>query len=608
METSAEEGGFPTQGKGPSPTPEPHSLQTEAVLRALDERVTGLQRSLAATEARLDLMQAMIASPSVLRATFERQRKQPAAQAASTMIEALCCMESPTERARILYDFASSKLKEQADLKLFLAAEIRRRPGCDARLLAVASLLDMQAYRQKSAYSLVHRIYVDEVAVEVQDDLHTSVQQQDAAVMAAHALVRMGRLEEALRFIDEQLEARPRFRTLEEYKARILAVTHPEQATVMLKRIVIRRGRGSLSAVLLLGELLSRKGSFRLARQMLDERHAAAPNKDLKIGLANRAAHRGDWLGQAKYLAEFFGAQGLWTPRMPDPGMPFDLKGIAPHALPAVDDGPLVTVVMTAFNSEAHIESAIRSVLDQTYRNLELFVVDDVSSDRTREIMVRLAAEDGRVRPLFRSRNAGTYVAKNEAIAQSSGEFVTCHDSDDWWHPQHLELHVAKMVGQPDLVATKSGWVRVNEDGMFMLKPWGSYSHQNPASAMFRRFVIDEIGYFDSVRTGADTEYWHRTMSHYGTSRVAYLPRTLTIGLHHDSSLTTSGAAGFDAYGVNLTRLAYCESWACWQAEQIRNGTSLKMEFPLERRRFAAPTEIRSGDALDPEAAPGRVA
>lgn len=574
--------------------------QEQGLLVALERRLAQLERSWANTEARLETLQATVTSPTVLRAAIEQQLKKSAREAASMIIRLLCYGDEQDLQARILYEVASSKLRDQPVITLLLANEIRQTSGFGLRFLALASLLEMQYYRQRSAYGVVYRIYADEVSDQIAQGLHSEAQQQGAAVMAAHALVRMGRLEDAHRFIDEQLESTPGFRAMVEFKARLLAVSDPERAIAILNRIVVRKKRGSLSATLLLSELLSKQARFRLARQVLEERLGSEPNKDLKLGLANRAAYRGDWSQHTKYLSEFFGAQGLWAPRMEDPGERFSLKRIVPHGLPVTNEGPLVTVVMTAFNSEAHIECAVRSVLAQTYRNLELFVVDDVSSDSTRAIISSLAAEDPRVKPIFRLENAGTYVAKNEAIAHCGGEFVTCHDSDDWWHPQHLEFHVARMLSESELVATKSGWVRANEDGFFVLKPWGSFSHQNPASAMFRRSVVEEIGYFDSVRTGADTEYWHRTISNYGASRVRYMPRTLTIGLHHEASLTTSGAAAFDDYGVNLTRLAYCESWARWQAEQLRTEGELAMEFPLRSRRFSAPLEILSGAAKNP--------
>lgn len=573
----------------------------EHVLRSVNERIDALQVALTRAEGRIGTLQAIVATPRVMSSALEQQLRKSCAEAADGMIDLLSCMEDPQDQARVLYDFTSSRLREQPVLKHLLASRIRQRCKDADTLLAMASILEMQSYRQRSAYGLVYGVYAERVVGEIEQGLHSDPQQRDAIGMAAHALVRIGRLQEAHEFIDHHLAIRPGFRALDELKARLLAVSDPDAAIAILKKVVVRKRQGSLSSTLLLSELLSQRAGFRLSRQLLEELHAQTPNKDLQLGLANRAAYRGDWKQQQKYLHEFFAMQGLWAPVSLEADSSFSLRRIEAHDLPTQSEGPLVTVVMTAFNSAAHIEFSIRSVLAQTYGNFELFVVDDVSSDGTRDIISRLAAEDGRIKPIFREQNAGTYVAKNEAIARSSGALVTCHDSDDWWHPQHLELHVSTMASRPELVATKSGWVRVNDDGMFMLKPWGSYSHQNPASAMFRRLVVEELGYFDSVRTGADTEYWHRAISYYGESRLLYLNRTLSIGLHHDSSLTTSGAAGFDAYGVNLTRLAYCENWARWHEEQVRSGGELAMEFPLQRRRFSAPAQIRSGSAPDPE-------
>ncbi len=106
---------------------------------------------------------------------------------------------------------------------------------------------------------------------------------------------------------------------------------------------------------------------------------------------------------------------------------------------------PKVSVVMTSFNASATLELAVRSVLDQTVSNLELFIVDDRSEDNSREIIQALANTDQRIKPIFNDRNMGTYASKNQAVRQSSGDFITFHDPDDWMHNQRLESHLSAM-------------------------------------------------------------------------------------------------------------------------------------------------------------------
>ena len=91
-----------------------------------------------------------------------------------------------------------------------------------------------------------------------------------------------------------------------------------------------------------------------------------------------------------------------------------------------------VSVIMPAFNTEKYIERSVKSVLSQTHGNLELLVVDDGSTDRTGNILRRLAREDARVR-VIRTENHGPAEARNTALAQiaEDTDYVTFLDADD---------------------------------------------------------------------------------------------------------------------------------------------------------------------------------
>jgi len=108
--------------------------------------------------------------------------------------------------------------------------------------------------------------------------------------------------------------------------------------------------------------------------------------------------------------------------------------------MPAAADGPLVSVLMTTFNTGERASAAIQSLLNQTYRNLEIVVVDDASQDDTPDLIATWARKDARVRLLRLPKNGGTFLAKNVGLTAARGDFVTCHDSDDWSHPLKIEL------------------------------------------------------------------------------------------------------------------------------------------------------------------------
>src|SRR5438270_8624569 len=105
---------------------------------------------------------------------------------------------------------------------------------------------------------------------------------------------------------------------------------------------------------------------------------------------------------------------------------------------------PLTSVVIPAYNAERFLERTLRSALRQTYRNLEVIVVNDGSADKTRAIAEAVARTDDRVR-IITVPNGGVAKARNIGIAEAHGEFVAFLDADDLWHPTKIELQLAAM-------------------------------------------------------------------------------------------------------------------------------------------------------------------
>lgn len=107
---------------------------------------------------------------------------------------------------------------------------------------------------------------------------------------------------------------------------------------------------------------------------------------------------------------------------------------------------PLVSVVTACYNSEKHISETIGSVLNQTYQNWELLLVDDCSSDRTVSVVEVFQKKDSRIKLFQLNENSGAAVARNKAIEEASGEFIAFLDSDDTWLPQKLEKQIDFML------------------------------------------------------------------------------------------------------------------------------------------------------------------
>lgn len=108
----------------------------------------------------------------------------------------------------------------------------------------------------------------------------------------------------------------------------------------------------------------------------------------------------------------------------------------------------LVSVIMPCYNSGQFVIESIFSVLNQSYRHLELICVDDNSTDNTLEILQRLALKDNRMRVLKNEANRGPGYSRNIGIDFASGRFIAFCDSDDRWYESKLEIQLERMLNE----------------------------------------------------------------------------------------------------------------------------------------------------------------
>ena len=100
----------------------------------------------------------------------------------------------------------------------------------------------------------------------------------------------------------------------------------------------------------------------------------------------------------------------------------------------------LVSIIMPSWNTEKFIGKSIQSVLDQTYQNWELLIVDDCSTDRTDEVVASFV--DARIKYFKNEKNSGAALTRNYAMREAQGEWIAFLDSDDLWMPEKLEKQV----------------------------------------------------------------------------------------------------------------------------------------------------------------------
>ena len=122
-----------------------------------------------------------------------------------------------------------------------------------------------------------------------------------------------------------------------------------------------------------------------------------------------------------------------------------------------------VTVIIPTFNRGWIVSEAIDSVLGQTFRDVELIVIDDGSEDDTQAILNRyLRCEHGDKIRMIRQENQGVSAARNRGIREASGRFIALLDSDDLWLPEKLEKQIEFFEKKPDamICQTQETWIR----------------------------------------------------------------------------------------------------------------------------------------------------
>ncbi len=187
---------------------------------------------------------------------------------------------------------------------------------------------------------------------------------------------------------------------------------------------------------------------------------------------------------------------------------------------------PFCSVVIPAFQAAEFIGQAIESVLEQSYPEHEIIVVNDGSTDDTEAVVRRY---DGRVR-YIEQENGGPAVARNTGIAAARGEMLAFLDSDDWWAPNRLERCVEELLAQPEIDVVSTDAFLVDGDTA-TTKRWygdlGNYEFPPPdrqlaamidcnfmfTSTLMARTLLARVGGFDPAYLGTeDYDLWIRML------------------------------------------------------------------------------------------------
>ena len=151
------------------------------------------------------------------------------------------------------------------------------------------------------------------------------------------------------------------------------------------------------------------------------------------------------------------------------------------------EDFGLIRIIMAAYNAEKTIEQAINSVLNQTYPDFELLVVNDCSNDRTVELVENIEAKDSRVRLISNAKNSGVSYTRKHGLEEAKGSWIAILDSDDAWAPEKLEKQIdLQKRMNADLLFTGSAFM--DSDG----RPIDWYLHA-PMEVTYRQLLKQNV-------------------------------------------------------------------------------------------------------------------
>lgn len=223
---------------------------------------------------------------------------------------------------------------------------------------------------------------------------------------------------------------------------------------------------------------------------------------------------------------------------------------------------------MPHYNNKMDVMKAIMSVKQQIYKNWELIIIDDCSTDGSYEYIENYLDEypDNKIILKRQDKNRGCYICMNEGILISNGELITRLDSDDKLHPEKLLLQVNYLNQNQNMVAVNCIYERSKV-----------FKRKGEATLMFKKNIIEQIGYYDSVRFGADTEFRERLEKVF-KNKVGMINKTLYFALNRKNSLTNSKKTG-----NGLIRDKYKNNYQKWH----NSSKILYIEYPLLNRPFS---------------------
>ncbi|NJM86018.1 MAG: glycosyltransferase [Hydrococcus sp. RU_2_2] len=200
---------------------------------------------------------------------------------------------------------------------------------------------------------------------------------------------------------------------------------------------------------------------------------------------------------------------------------------------------PKVSVVMSVYNGVRYLQESVESILNQTFTNFELIIIDDGSTDNSWEILCEYAKCDRRIVLIQNQKNIGLTKSLNKGLGQAQGEYIARQDADDISVSNRLELQTLFMDTHPKVGALGTAVQIINEQKITIKEDRFPgeheqlqaylliHNHLHHSTMMVRRSLMQELGgYNETIRHAQDYDLWWRFSCH---SRLATLPEILLL-------------------------------------------------------------------------------
>lgn len=259
------------------------------------------------------------------------------------------------------------------------------------------------------------------------------------------------------------------------------------------------------------------------------------------------------------------------------------------------EDSSTVSAIVTTFQpGRDELLTAVRSLLHQTHRNLEVILVDDASGPDYEGVLQAAVALDNRVKLVKAETNGGTYLARNLGLSVATGVYVTGQDDDDWSHPERIAEQVAFLEKNSRLVGCRVSAIACLPNLCRVRLGYKPVS-ANASSLMMRRETFKKVGGFMAARKAADTEL-HRRAEELTGRAVEDIEKPLTIVRIEPDSLSRSE---FRAGWSHPARREFKFSYSYWHTQANPEELALEGEATP---RVSVPRRFR----IDPSTFPAR--